>query len=74
MARPTSRREFLRHLGLGAAAFPFVCNLPSLGFETSAGRKRRLVVIFTPNGVVPPTFWPDEEGEAYSLKESTSPL
>ncbi len=74
MANPTSRREFLRNLGLGAAAFPFVCNLPSLGFEGSTGRKQRLVVIFSPNGVVPSTFWPEEEGDEFTLKESTAPL
>jgi len=72
--RPTSRRDFLKHLGLGAAAFPFICNLPSLGFESSQARKQRLVVLFSPNGVFPDQFWPDEEGEGYSLKEITSPL
>ena len=76
MARTTStsRREFLRHLGLGTAAFPFICNLPSLGFENSTRRKQRLVVIFSPNGVVPWTFWPDEEGESFTFKPSLEPL
>ena len=32
MTRITSRREFLRDLGICAAALPFVLNLPSLGF------------------------------------------
>jgi hypothetical protein len=70
----TTRRDFIRHVGMGAAAFPFICNLPSLGFENATGRKRRLVVMFSPNGVVPTNFWPDEEGELTSLKESVSPL
>lgn len=74
MAYRTTRRDFIRHVGMGAAAFPFICNLPSLGFENSTGRKKRLVVMFSPNGVVPNTFWPDEEGELTSLKESVSPL
>lgn len=74
MARSSTRRAFLQHLGLGAAAFPFVCNLPSLAFANSQGRKQRLVVIFSPDGVVPNTFWPDEEGESFTLKESLSPL
>jgi hypothetical protein len=73
MLRAT-RREFMRHLGLGAAAFPFLGNLPSLGFENSHGRKRRLVIMFSPNGVVPPTFWPDEPGELTAFKESLEPL
>ncbi|HEX6986326.1 MAG TPA: DUF1552 domain-containing protein [Planctomycetaceae bacterium] len=74
MTRTTSRREFLRTMGLGAAALPFVCNLPSLAFEGAGTRKRRMVVMFSPNGVFPDAFWPDEEGAPYSLKESTSPL
>ena len=74
MAYRTNRRDFLRKLGMGAAAFPFICNLPSLGFASSTGRKQRLVIMFSPNGVVPKTFWPDEEGELKTLKESLSPL
>ncbi|MEW4526209.1 DUF1552 domain-containing protein [Maioricimonas sp. JC845] len=74
MKRNTSRREFLRNVGMSAAALPFVCNLPSLGFASSTGRKQRLVVMFSPNGVVPKNFWPDEAGELATLKESLSPL
>lgn len=70
----TSRRELLRQIGMSAAALPFVGNLPSLGFANSTERKKRLVVMFSPNGVVPKTFWPDEEGELNTLKESLSPL
>lgn len=70
----TSRREFIRQLGIGAAAAPFVCNLPSLGLANTDGRKQRLVVLFSPNGVVPPQFWPDTEGEAFTLKECLQPL
>ncbi|TXT22107.1 MAG: hypothetical protein FD138_3732, partial [Planctomycetota bacterium] len=70
----SSRRDFLRDLGLSAAALPFVLNLPSLGFANQQARKQRLVVMFSPNGVVPKTFWPDEEGSEFKLKESLSPL
>ena len=69
-----SRREFLRDLGISAAALPFVLNLPSLGFANQQVRKKRLVVLFSPNGIVPKTFWPDEEGKEFALKESLSPL
>ena len=72
--KPTSRREFLHQIGLSAAALPFVLNLPSLGFANQTARKQRLVVMFSPNGVVPPTFWPDEEGTEFTLKQSLSPL
>jgi hypothetical protein len=69
-----TRRDFIRDLGLGAASLPFILNLPSLGFANQAKRKQRLVVIFSPNGVFPPAFWPDEEGENFTLKESLKPL
>jgi hypothetical protein len=69
-----TRREFLKDLGLSAAALPFVCNLPSLGFANSSARKQRMVVIFSPNGVVPEAFWPDEEGYTFTLKPILQPL
>jgi hypothetical protein len=74
MARGSSRREFIRDLGIGAGAFPFILDLPSLGFANQQRRKQRLVVIFSPNGVVPSTFWPDEEGSSFKLKDSLKPL
>jgi hypothetical protein len=74
MTPTSSRREFLRDLGIGAAALPFVLNLPSLGFANQQRRKQRLVVMFSPNGVVPPAFWPDGEGKLTTLKDSLKPL
>jgi hypothetical protein len=69
------RREFLRNLGLSAGALPFVLGLPSLqAAPRKAARKQRLVVMFSPDGVVPWNFWPDEEGETFTLKESLTPL
>lgn len=70
----TSRREFLRDLGLSAASIPFLLNLPSLAFGNQQTRKQRLVIMFSPNGIVPKNFWPDQEGAAFTLKESLSPL
>jgi len=74
MAHRTNRREFIRDLGIGSAAVPFILNLPSLGFANQERRKQRLVVMFSPNGVVPSAFWPDEEGSSFQLKESLKPL
>jgi len=68
-----SRREFIRDLGISAAAVPFILNLPSLGFANQQQRKQRLVIMFSPNGVVPSAFWPDTEGPLRSLKESLKP-
>jgi hypothetical protein len=74
MSPTSTRRQFIRDLGLGAAALPFILNLPSLGFASSTRRKQRLVVLFSPNGVVPTAFWPSEEGEKFTFKESLKPL
>lgn len=70
----STRRDFIRELGLGAASLPFILNLPSLGFANQQRRKQRLIVLFSPNGIIPKTFWPDSEGELGELKESLSPL
>jgi hypothetical protein len=59
---------------MSAAAFPFICNLPSLGFENSQGRKQRLIIMFSPNGVVKKNFWPTPADELASLTEILSPL
>jgi hypothetical protein len=74
MTRRSNRREFIRDLGIGAAALPFLLNLPSLGFGEEGRRKRRLIVMFSPDGVIPSTFWPDEEGDSFTLKDSLKPL
>ncbi|MDB5313636.1 MAG: hypothetical protein JWO38_7838 [Gemmataceae bacterium] len=74
MALRRTRREFVRDLGISTAALPFVLNLSGLGFANQTRRKQRLVVMFSPNGVVPGAFWPDEEGEKFTLKESLKPL
>jgi hypothetical protein len=69
-----TRREFLRSLGISAAALPFLTNLPCLAAPERARRRQRLVILFSPDGVVPSTFWPDEEGASFTLKESLKPL
>src|SRR4029453_14228516 len=61
-------------LGVSAAAVPFLLNLPGLAFANQQKRKQRIVFMFTPNGVIPPAFWPDAEGELTSFKESLKPL
>ncbi len=74
MPTPASRREFLRNLGIGAAALPFALNLTSLGLANTVPRRQRVVVMFSPNGVVPSRFWPNEEGSNFTLKEILKPL
>lgn len=74
MALIRNRREFLREAGLSGAVLPFLMNLPAIGADPGPVRKKRLVIMFSPNGVFPKTFWPDEEGANFTLKESLSPL
>jgi Protein of unknown function (DUF1552) len=74
VAERRTRRSFIRDLGAGAAVLPFVLNLPSLGCANQERRKQRLVVMFSPNGVIPSTFFPDDLGELSTFKESLTPL
>ncbi len=74
MTGSTHRREFLRRTGITAAALPFLMNLSSLGWASTGTRRKRLVVVFTPNGVIPKNFWPDAEGKLESFKRILEPL
>ena len=68
------RRTFLKQAGLSAATLPFITGLPSLGLAAPARPRQRLVVVFSPNGTIPPAFWPDETGREFALKEILTPL
>jgi hypothetical protein len=71
----STRRRFLKQLGLSAAALPFISNLQAFAAGKAAStRKQRLVVLFSPNGTVPWDFWPDEEGSQFTLKRIMEPL
>ena len=69
-----TRRQFMRDLGLSAAAIPFVLNLPGLAFANQQKRKQRVIFIFSPNGIVRKNFWPDQVGSDFELKEILSPF
>ena len=56
------------------AVMPFLGSLGSIASTGASARRQRLVVIFTPDGTVPKTFWPDEEGAAFKFKEILKPL
>lgn len=68
------RRQFLKRIGLSAASLPFIVGLPSLGLAAPARPRQRLIIMFSPNGTIPPSFWPDEEGKDFKLKEILTPL
>lgn len=72
------RRRFLRDLGLGTAALPFLNGLNSLKADRAVSKKapKRLIVMFSPNGTLPDEFWPDSYGDdqPLQLKSMLSPL
>ena len=68
------RRQFVKQLGLSTASLPFLMGLPSLGLAAPARPRQRLVIMFSPNGTIPPAFWPDQTGGDFKLKEIMSPL
>ena len=51
------RREFIKRVGLSAASLPFLMGLPSLGLAAPARPRQRLVIMFSPNGTIPPAYW-----------------
>ncbi|OAI58002.1 hypothetical protein AYO49_06110 [Verrucomicrobiaceae bacterium SCGC AG-212-N21] len=69
-----NRRQFLRDLGISAAAFPFLAGLPSLTGAPLPQKRQRLIIMFSPNGTLPNEFWPDQEGAAFELKSIMKPL
>jgi hypothetical protein len=69
----TTRREFLRRLGLSTAVLPFLPAMPSLA-GGSAGKMQRIIFMFSPNGTVQPDFWPDQFGADFQLKRILAPL
>jgi hypothetical protein len=68
------RRQFIRQLGVSTASLPFLIGLPSLGLASPARPRQRLIIMFSPNGTIPPSFWPDEIGTDFKLKEIMAPL
>ncbi len=78
--RSLPRRQFLERLGISAAALPFAAGLSSLRTQASSSGdtfpRQRLVIMFSPNGTLPPEFWPDTFGEdtPLQLKPILEPL
>src|SRR5438552_8790269 len=62
------RRQFIKQLGISTASLPFLLGLPSLGLASPARPRQRLIIMFSPNGTIPPAFWPDETGKDFALK------
>jgi len=69
-----SRRRFLQECGISAAVLPFVGNLSSFAGTISGLTKKRLLIVFSPDGVVKDLFWPKQEGKLESLPPILAPL
>jgi len=75
MPKRYSRRDFLQHAGISAAAANLLMGLPSLGWAAEAATpKKRIVFVFSPNGVIPKHFWPEKLGPEFELKRILQPL
>ena len=59
-----TRRDILKSLGISPTALPFLSNLSSMAADARGAQetKRRLVIVFTPDGVVKENFWPRSQG------------
>ena len=68
------RRQFIRNLGVSSTSLPFLLGLPSLGIAKTAPRRKRLVIMFSPNGTIPKNFWPESTGSNFELKKIMEPL
>ncbi len=74
-----TRRNFLKDLGVGSAALPFLSGLTSLNALRADGQTppKRLVIMFSPNGTLPNAFWPGEDAgkeSPLSLQPILEPL
>jgi hypothetical protein len=69
-----NRREFLRQLGVSAGALPFLSGLPGIVSATDAGQRKRIVIMFSPNGTIPQEFWPEQEGSEFQPRRILKPL
>ena len=57
-----TRRTILKQLGIAPATLPFLGNLPSFAGASASRPRQRLVIVFSPDGVVKKNFWPERAG------------
>lgn len=69
-----SRRQLMQRLGVSAFVASLVGWLPSLAAGANRPRKQRVIWMFSPNGVIPPAFWPEQVGSDFQLPEILQPL
>lgn len=69
-----SRRELLRKAGISALGAHLLCGLPGLSAAETGQRRQRLIFVFSPNGVIPKHFWPEQQGKDFDIKRILKPL
>lgn len=77
MIDQTNRREFIRGAGAFALAFPGLSNWSGLSWLNpihDSAQIKRLVIMFTPNGMVRDGFWPKTEGPDFEMDSVLKPL
>lgn len=77
MTLPINRREFVRGAGAFALAFPGLSQWAGLDWvmpSVDANKPKRLVIVFSPNGMVREGFWPKTEGPDFEMTEVLKPL
>jgi hypothetical protein len=71
-----NRREFVRGAGAFALAFPGLSSWSGLNWLMPGLSQvpKRLVIMFSPNGMVREGFWPEREGPDFEITEVLKPL
>lgn len=73
-----NRREFVRGAGAFALAFPGLSSWSGLNWMLPESNpkniKKRLVIMFSPNGMVRDGFWPETEGPDFEMTRVLKPL
>ena len=59
---------------LGASLLPFAGTLPLSVAGAHRGKKKRLIIFFSPNGTVPNRFWPEHPGKDFELPPILQPF
>ncbi len=77
MKNMNTRREFVRGAGAFALAFPGLSKWSGLSWLNPVSNpieKKRLVIMFSPNGMVKEGFWPATEGPDFEMDQILKPL
>ena len=61
-----TRRHLLKALGVGAAAAPLIPALDGWA-QSNVAAPRRLLLVFTPDGIVPEQWWPTGSETAWNF-------